>query len=377
MTAAQPPAPRGIPILGPLGQTTRIFLVATLVLALVGIALDFAFHADPSLVFIVSAAGILGLAWVVGLSTERLGAISGPQVGGILNATFGNIAELIIAFFALQAGLIEVVKASITGSIIGNLLLVLGASVLLGGLKNGTQRFNRRVAGSNAALLVLAAIGLFIPAVFAATTALPTEGHLVEESVLVSLLLIAGYVVSLIYQFTNPAETLGGHEPMAGHGGPAWTGRVAVVVLLIAAALLAVLSEILVGAIEPFVERFGLSQFFVGVILIPTIGNLAEHLVAVQLAFKNKMEFAMAVSFGSSLQVALFVGPVLVLLGLVVGQPMDLVFEPLEVAAVGVAVGISTLIAFDGESNWLEGALLTLVYIILAVSFFEFVGPRL
>jgi Ca2+:H+ antiporter len=376
MTAAQPPAPRGIPILGPLGQTTRIALVATLVLAVIGIALDFVFHADPSLLFIVSAAGILGLAWVVGLSTERLGAISGPQVGGILNATFGNIAELIIAFFALQAGLIEVVKASITGSIIGNLLLVLGASVLLGGLKNGTQQFNQRVAGSNAALLVLAAIGLFIPAVFAATTARPTEGHLVEESVLVSLLLIAGYVVSLIFQFTNPAETLGGHEPMAGHGGPAWTGRVAVVVLLTAAGFLAVLSEILVGAIEPFVERFGLSQFFVGVILIPTIGNLAEHLVAVQLAYKNKMEFAMAVSFGSSLQVALFVGPVLVLLGLVVGQPMDLVFEPLEVAAVGVAVGISALIAFDGESNWLEGALLTLVYIILAVSFFEFVGPR-
>jgi Ca2+:H+ antiporter len=376
MTVAQPPAPRGIPILGPLGQMTRIFLLATLVLAVVGIALDFVFHADPSLLFIVSAAGILGLAWVVGLSTERLGAISGPQVGGILNATFGNIAELIIAFFALQAGLIEVVKASITGSIIGNLLLVLGASVLLGGLKNGHQRFSQRVAGSNAALLVLAAIGLFIPAVFAATTARPTEGHLVEESVLVSLLLIAGYVVSLIFQFTNPAETLGGHEPAAGHGGPAWTGRVAVAVLLIAAGLLAVLSEILVGAIEPFIERFGLSQFFVGVILIPTIGNLAEHLVAVQLAFKNKMEFAMAVSFGSSLQVALFVGPVLVLLGLVVGQPMDLVFEPLEVAAVGVAVGISALIAFDGESNWLEGALLTLVYIILAVSFFEFVGPR-
>ncbi|HET9520231.1 MAG TPA: hypothetical protein VFO73_04210, partial [Candidatus Limnocylindrales bacterium] len=188
--------------------------------------------------------------------------------------------------------------------------------------------------------------------------------------------LMAGYVVSLVFGFTNPAETLGGHEPTEGHGGPSWTGRVAVVVLLLAAGLLAVLSEILVGAIGPFIETFGLSQFFVGVILIPTIGNLAEHLVAVQLAFKNKMEFAMAVSFGSSLQVALFVGPVLVLLGLLVGQPMDLVFEPLEVAAVGVAVGISALIAFDGESNWLEGALLILVYTILAVSFFEFVGPR-
>ena len=376
MTAPAQAAGGGIPILGPLSPVARTAVLGTVGVAFVAIALDFIFHADPTLVFIVSAAAILGLAWIVGLSTERLGAITGPQVGGILNATFGNIAELIIAFFALQAGRIEVVKASITGSIIGNLLLVLGASVLVGGLRNGVQQFSRQVAGSNAALLVLAAVGLFIPAVFAASTARPTEGNLVEESVLVAVMLMAGYVVSLVFGFTNPAETLGGHEPTAGHGGPPWTGRVAVVVLLAAAGLLAVLSEILVGAIEPFIETFGLSQFFVGVILIPTIGNLAEHLVAVQLAFKNKMEFAMAVSFGSSLQVALFVGPVLVLLGLVIGQPMDLVFEPLEVAAVGVAVGISALIAFDGESNWLEGALLILVYTILAVSFFEFVGPR-
>jgi Ca2+:H+ antiporter len=367
-----------MPVMGALSMASRIAILVTLVLC--GLAIGFEFlggEGSETLVFILAAGGILGLAWIVGLSTERLGAITGPQVGGILNATFGNIAELIIAFFALQAGLIEVVKASITGSIIGNLLFVLGASVFLGGWRNGTQRFSRQVAGSNAALLVLAAIGLFIPAVFAASTARPTEGNLVQESVLVSLLLIAGYVVSLLYQFTNPAETLGGHGPSAGHGGPAWSGRTAVVVLLVAAGLLAILSEILVGAIGPFIETFHISAFFVGVILIPTIGNLAEHLVAVQLAYKNKMEFAMAVSFGSSLQVALFVGPALVLLGLVVGQPMDLVFEPLEVAAVGVAVGISALIAFDGESNWLEGALLMLVYIILAVSFFEFVGPRL
>jgi Ca2+:H+ antiporter len=376
MTAPAQAAGGGIPILGPLSVPARISLVGTVLVAAVAIVLEYVIHADPTIIFIVSAASILGLAWVVGLSTERLGAISGPQVGGILNATFGNIAELIIAFFALQAGLIEVVKASITGSIIGNLLLVLGASVLLGGLKNGTQRFSREVAGSNAALLVLAAIGLFIPAVFAASTARPTEGDLVEESVLVALLLMAGYVISLVFQFTNPSETLGGHEPTEGHGGPAWTGRVAIAVLLGAAGLLAVLSEILVGAIEPFIETFGLSEFFVGVILIPTIGNLAEHLVAVQLAYKNKMEFAMAVCYGSSLQVALFVGPVLVLTGLVIGQPMDLVFEPLEVAAVGVAVAISALIALDGESNWLEGALLMLVYVILAVSFFEFVAPH-
>ena len=375
MTADTPPLPpavgRGLPILGELSPVSRIALGATLFMSALGIALDFGLHADKNVVFIVSAVAILGLAWVVGLSTERLGSLTGPRVGGILNATFGNIAELIIAFFALQAGLIEVVKASLTGSIIGNLLLVLGASILVGGLRHGIQTFSQRVAASNASLLVLAVIGLFVPAVFAFTTAHPEQGTLTEESVLIAFALIAGYVLSLVYQFTNPDETLGGSGESAGHGGPAWTIRVAIMVLIIAAVLLAVLSEILVDSIETFIESFGLSAFFVGVVLVPTIGNLAEHLVAVQLAAKDKMEFAMAVSFGSSLQVALFVAPVLVIIGAILGQPMDLVFTPLEVAAVGAAVGISALIAFDGESNWLEGALLTLVYIILAISFFE------
>ena len=234
--------------------------------------------------------------------------------------------------------------------------------MLAGGLRNGLQSFSPKIAGSNAALLVLAAVGLFIPGVFAAS-GLESEGVRVEESVLVALVLIVGYGLSLVWQFTNPDRTLGGHEASEGHGGPAWTMRTAVVVLLVTAAALALLSEILVGSIEPFIEQFGLSELFVGVILIPTIGNLAEHLVAVQLAVKNKMEFALAVSFGSSLQVALFVAPVLVLLGVVVGQPMDLVFQPLEIAAVAAAVGISALVALDGESNWLEGALLVLVYL--------------
>ena len=371
--AAHPPTRSRLPVLGPLSMIGRIAIVVTVVTSLVAIILDFGLHANETVIFVVAAAAILGLAWVVGLSTERLGSLTGPQVGGILNATFGNIAELIIAFFALQAGLIEVVKASLTGSIIGNLLLVMGASVLVGGLRHGTQSFNPRIAGANAALLVLALVGLFVPAVFAFTTADPSPGSLTEESVFVSLALIAGYVISLVYQFSNPQETLGGQGEPAGHAGPAWSGRTAIVVLLGAAALLAVLSEILVGAIEPFIESFGLSAFFVGVVLIPTIGNLAEHLVSVQLAAKDKMEFAMAVTFGSSLQVALFVAPVLVLIGVVIGQPMNLVFTPLEIAAVAAAVAISTLIALDGETNWLEGALLMLVYAILAVSFFEFV----
>jgi Ca2+:H+ antiporter len=368
-------APRSrIPVFGALSPFARVAILLTFGLSFVAAVLDLVLHVEGAIVFIVAAAAILGLAWIVGLSTERLGALTGPQVGGILNATFGNIAELIIAFFALQAGLLDVVKASITGSIIGNLLLVLGAAMLTGGLKNGLQSFNPKIAGSNAALLVLAAVGLFIPAMFAASGA-ETESTRVEESVLVALVLMTGYVLSLVWQFTNPERTLGGHEDSEGHGGPPWTMKTAVGVLLVTAAVLALLSEILVGAIEPFIEQFGLSQLFVGVILIPTIGNLAEHLVAVQLAFKNKMEFALAVAFGSSLQVALFVAPVLVLMGLVLGQPMDLVFQPLEIAAVAVAVSISALVALDGESNWLEGALLMLVYLIIAISFFELRFP--
>jgi Ca2+:H+ antiporter len=370
MAESTPAARSTIPVLGALSLVARVAILVTLVMAGIAIVLDFGLHVEGAAVFVVSAVAILGLAWVVGLSTERLGALTGPQVGGILNATFGNIAELIIAFFALQAGLITVVKASLTGSIIGNLLLVLGAAVLAGGLKNGLQTFSQRIAGSNAALLVLAAVGLFIPAVFA-LSGNESEGTRVEESVLVAAVLMVGYGLSLVWQFTNPEATLGGHGEPEGHAGPVWSGRTAVGVLLIAAALLAVLSEILVGSIGPFIAQFGLSELFVGVILIPTIGNLAEHIVAVQLAYKNKIEFAMAVSFGSSLQVALFVAPVLVFLGLIVGQPMDLVFQPLEIAAVGVAVAISALIALDGESNWLEGALLMLIYLIIAISFFE------
>ena len=371
-----PAAPRsGLPILGELSTLARVSLIVTLVISLAAIVLDFGLHADPTILFVVSAAAILGLAWVVGLSTERLGALTGPQVGGILNATFGNIAELIIAFFALQAGLIEVVKASLTGSIIGNLLLVMGASVLVGGIRHGTQTFSARIASANAALLVLALIGLFVPAIFALTSRDASVGTLTEESVLVAVVLIVGYALSLVFQFTHPQETLGGHGKPDGHAGPAWSARVAIVVLIAAAALLAVLSEILVSSIEPFIATFGLSAFFVGVVIIPTIGNLAEHLVSVQLAAKDKMEFAMAVTFGSSLQVALFVAPVLVLPGVMVGQPMNLVFTQLEIAAVAAAVGISCLIALDGETNWLEGALLMLVYAILAVSFYEFVGP--
>jgi len=292
-----------IPVLRDLTPVGRTVVVGTLLISLLSIVMEWllGFHGTP--VFIVSAAGILGLAYVVGISTERLGGLAGPQVGGILNATFGNIAELIIAFFALQAGQLAVVKASLTGSIIGNLLLVLGASLLLGGLRHGHQRFSAKIAGMDATMLVLAVIGLFVPAIFALSTTRGPEGHRIEESVVVSVILLTLYFVNLLFRFRHPEDVLGGQEP-EGHGGPAWSPAVAIGALGGAAVLLAVLSEQLVGAIDPFIEQFDLTPFFVGVILIPTIGNLSEHLVAVQLAMKDRVDFSMAVSMGSSLQVA-------------------------------------------------------------------------
>jgi Ca2+:H+ antiporter len=359
-----------LPVLREMTWVGAVALVATLIVSVVAIAMEFVLGIHGTPLFIVSGAAILGLAYVVGASTERLGALTGPQVGGILNATFGNVAELIIAFFALQAGLLEVVKASITGSVIGNLLLVLGASLFFGGQRHGRQHFNGRIAGLDATLLVLAVISLFVPAIFASSGArTPGSPGRLEESLLVSAVLLVLYFANLFYRFRHPDQFLGTAEP-EDHAGPPWRPIVAIGVLAGAAALLALLSEILVGSIEPFVADFGLTPFFVGVILIPTIGNLAEHLVAVQLALRDRMDFAMAVAMGSSLQVALFVAPVLVFAGVLIGQPMDLVFVPLEVAAVGVAAFITAYIALDGESNWLEGALLLGVYAILAVSFF-------
>ncbi|MGZ6260982.1 MAG: calcium/proton exchanger, partial [Candidatus Limnocylindrales bacterium] len=326
---------------------------------------------SPVAVFMLAAVGIIPLASAIGDATEDLAAHTDPRVGALLNASLGNAAELIITITAVRANLLELVKASITGSIIGNLLLVLGASLLIGGLRHGTQRFSARIAGLDATMLVLAVIGLFIPATFAISSGqgAGAPGRSTENEG-VAVVLIVLYVLMLSYRIKHPVELPGGREPTA-EAGPSWTPRAALVVLLGSAALLAVLSELLVGAIDPFIAQFDLTPLFVGVIILPIIGNLAEQSVAVKLAAKDHLDFSMAVAMGSSLQIALFVAPVLVLLGLVIGQPMDLVFTPLEIAAVAVAAGISALIALDGESNWLEGALLLGVYAILAISFFE------
>lgn len=323
-------------------------------------------HWDDRLVFFGSALGIVPLAWVLGKATEELAARTGPRAGGLLNATLGNAAELIITVFAIREGLLDLVKASITGSILGNLLLVLGLSVLLGGLRNRTQCFDRSEAGLNATMMVLALIALLIPSIF---------GHAIEVANLpavewlslgVALVMIVIYALSLVFSFVSAS----GGVLSRGHAKAKWSLRRSAMVLVVAAVFVAWLSEILVSTVEPVVESLGITEFFLGVILIPIVGNAAEHLVAVQAAWKNNMNLSLAISFGSSMQIALFVAPLLVFVSLAMGHPLTLIFNQFELLALAAAAGIAGLISLDGESNWLEGAQLLAVYVIVALAFF-------
>jgi len=335
---------------------------AVTVLLTAGVVVAELLHAPTLLVFAVSALALVGLAWVLGQATESLGHHAGPRVGGVLNATFGNAAELIITIFALAAGLTTVVKASIIGSIIGNVLLVLGASLLIGGLKNGAQTFSATIAGINASMLAIVAAALSLPTIFAATN--PGQGP-ATLSVEVAVVMFVLYVLYLLYYLRSPeggVATGEGHAPF---------GRVAsLVVLLVSTAAVAFTSEAFVGAIEPLTEEYGISELFVGVIIVPIVGNIAEHVVGVQIAYKNNMDFSMAISLGSSIQVALLVTPILIFLGPLLGHPLRLVFTPLELGALGAAVVVTGFAALDGRSNWLEGAMLCGVYIIAALAFF-------
>jgi len=360
-----------------------MFARVAYLLALIGSALALLLRlldADATLTFGVSALAILGLAYILGKATEELGAAAGPRIGGILNATVGNIGEIIIAGFLIASNELEVVKASITGSIIGNLLLVLGASLLVGGLRNGIQQFDAQATGMNAAGLILATIGLVVPATFAAlvggganTGAGSSDFFSIEAlSIGVAIVLLLTYAAQTWFYFSNPEATAPGER------GPeeqaSWTVRRSLAVLLGSAAALTAVSEVLVHSLDPMVETLGISKFFVGIILIPLIGNLAEHVVGITLAYKNKMDFSLVTSLGSATQIALFAAPVLVFFGLIVGNELTLVFTPLEVVAVGVGTLIAAYIALDGRSNWVEGLQLISVYSILAIAFF-FVAP--
>jgi len=341
------------------------YLLLALPLAIAGSLL----HWTPLANFALAALGLVPLAALIGDATEALAADAGPRVGGLLNATLGNAAELIITIVAIRSGLLDLVKASITGSIIGNLLLVLGLSVLAGGLKNGRQHFSRERAATSATSLFLAVLALTVPSVFNHTLSGQTQPANVVESISlgVAVVMIVLYALGLYYGLRHgPADKSEADNEDA----PRWPLRVSLVVLAVTTLAVVWLSEILVSAVEPVTAALGLSQFFIGIILIPIIGNVAEHLVALDVSLKNKVELSLEIALSSSQQIALFVAPVLVFVSLLFGRHLTLVFNNFELVALVAAVVISALVAFDGETNWLEGAQLTGVYLILAVAFF-------
>jgi Ca2+:H+ antiporter len=332
-----------------------LFTVVTVIAAVAG--------GPNTLQFIAAAAALLVLAWVVGVGTEQLGESAGPRVGGVLNATFGNAAELIITIFAIRAGEIDVARASITGSILGNTLLVLGAAMLLGGLKNGVQKFDRNLAGMNASMLVLAVIGLGIPTAFAAVA--PSEAHVQAISDMTAGILLVCYVLSLIFTFQLPMVGRAGvEEPAAAHLAP-W---MAMAILLVATLAVTVTAEIFVGTLDGIISSWGISATFLGLIIVPIVGNIAESLIAIKVAWQNQMDFSMVVSLGSSLQIAVGVAPILVFVSLLTAHDFNLVFPLIEILALVAAVTITAIIALDGESNWLEGAQLIAVYLIVATT---------
>ncbi len=329
---------------------------------------------NDTALFIIAGLGIIPLAGWMGKATEHISARTGPGIGGLLNATFGNAAELIIALMAVSKGLVGIVKASITGSIIGNLLLVLGASIFAGGLKFPKQTFNRTGARISATTLTLAVIGLIIPTVFhVAADRTPGGWSIAAEqnlSLAIAAILLATYVAWLIFSLgTHKKLFLGKSSDESPHAETWSTGR-SVAVLGIATVLVGIMSELLVGSIEAARTTLGLSEVFVGVIIVATVGNAAEHSTAVLVALKNKMELSLAIANGSSLQIALFVTPVLVFASYFFGRPMDLEFTIPEISAVAIAVWISGQISGDGECNWLEGAQLLAVYLIIGVLFY-------
>jgi Ca2+:H+ antiporter len=339
----------------------------------IAVVMEYFVHPQPVYLFLASALAIVPLAGMMGKATEHLAAHLGEGLGGLLNATFGNAAELIIAFLAMRAGLYDLVKASITGSIIGNLLLVFGMSVIAGGIRYPVQRFNRTAASMATTMLVLSSIALVVPAIFREVASGDVQTMERELSLEISIVLIICYALSLLFSLKTHRHLYIGECEVGREGEtiPHWSITRGVVVLLGATALVAWMSEFLVGATESTARTFGMSQVFVGVILVAIIGNAAEHSTAILMAMKNKMDLAIHVAVGSSIQIALFVAPMLVFLSYFAGpSPMDLQFTRFEVLSVVLASGVMALISQDGESNWMEGVQLLAVYVILAMAFY-------
>jgi Ca2+:H+ antiporter len=346
----------------------------------VAVVLELA-HASPVLIFATAALGVIPTAALMGTATEEIAAKTGPGIGGFLNVTFGNAPELIIAFFALKEGLHEVVKASIVGSIIGNILLVLGAAMLVGGWNRDKQTFNRTAANAQSAMLLLALAAMILPAAFQLIHGerLPAVGEerqgfssdVEDLSLGVAIILILSYVSGLLFSMKTHRGVFNPYGEEHGDSEHGWSIRRAIGLLAIAAVLVGLMSEILVGSITEASEEIGLSEFFVGVFIVAIVGNAAEHWVAVLVAAKDKMDLAVNIAIGSSAQIALFVAPVLVLLSYVVGPgPMPLVFNGYELGAMLFAVLVANFLTQDGESNWFEGVQLLSLYAVFGLVFY-------
>ncbi len=323
---------------------------------------------SPIIVFFGSMLVIIPLAWAIGKATEQLSSKTGPALGGLLNATFGNATELIIGIFALRAGLIEVVKASLTGSIIGNLLFVLGMAMLAGGWRNKRQTFNRTAILASGSTLLLAVLALVMPAIFLQTA--PQSGAPIIEklSIAVAMVMIVLYGASLLFALRTHKHLF--QEEEVGKLEARWSITKSILVLLGATLAVAWVREILVGSMEPIVARFGWTELFIGVIFIAIIGNAAEHTSAVVMALKNRMDLALQISIGSATQIAMLVAPALVLISLAFPVHMSLIFNMFELIAIVLSVIIVNFVTQDGESNWFEGLQLLTAYVIIAIAFF-------
>jgi Ca2+:H+ antiporter len=332
-------------------------------------------HASATWVFVAACLAILPLAGLMGEATEHLTHHTGPGIGGLLNASFGNAAELIIAFMALRAGETEIVKASLTGSIIGNILMVLGLAMLLGGWKHQELAFNKLAAESGSSMMVLAVVSLVIPSIYALITRHQRPDHIESLSVDISWVLLFTYAASLLFSLNSHkhlfAPPEGEHDVAQELGlGPVWSVKKSMVVLFVAAGLVGVVSEFLVHAVGEAGEALGLGKVFMGVVVVAVVGNAAEHSTAVVVAMKGKMDLALGIAMGSSMQIALFVAPLLVIAGHWMNVPLGLEFTVLEVVAVMLSVAAVSLLIHDGRTNWFEGLQLLAIYTILAMAFY-------
>jgi Ca2+:H+ antiporter len=349
-------------------------LDSLLLLLPIAILLEYVVHAGSIYIFLVSGLSIVPLASLMGRATEQLANRLGEGLGGLLNATFGNAAELIIGGFALRAGLLNLVKASITGSIIGNVLLVFGLSVLVGGAKRTCLRFNRTAASLGSTMLLLSAAALVVPAIHHRVVGGPALLAERELSLEIAVVLILTYAASLFFTLKTHRQLYIGSAAEKGSSehGSSWPTAVGFSVLMVSTAGIAWMSEFLVGAAQEAGSVLGMNDIFVGVILIAIIGNAAEHSTAVMMAMKDRMDIAINIALGSSIQIALFVAPLLLFLSYFIAPaPMNLLFTPLEVISVVLAVSLIAFIVQDGESNWMEGVQLLAVYVILAIAFFN------